>query len=332
MPWPEHCCRPCRRSRRSRSRMARRACSASTPRTEKSRKRSARRWGGGRAAWRPRSRASVRPPTRRLRGATCRSSHRAATRFYGQREPLDYQKIDGSAVNRRVMSTAPDGVLPVRQVISIGGQPYLVGDSSVDHWGGTSLRKRYVLQGADYLASTQTIAQVLANTAGASAYASIEFNKYGTDERDNSEFHPQYHIFFGGGETVPNDSVVTAAGRYYLVRRANRTQAGLVDALSNEIDSPVIDSATFTARQYNPVTDTYTDTSSTVRCIRLRWQDHFTYLSQGSTKYERGDMQVLVPLSVTPKSGDTLTLADGKWSILSMLAEATYRSLHVRRA
>lgn len=259
-------------------------------------------------------------------------AYNAATRFYCQVEPFDYQKIDGAAVKRRVMSTAPEVVLPVRQVISIGGQPYLVGDSSVDHWEGAALRKRYVLQGADYLASIQTIAQILANTAGTSAYASIEFNKYGTDERDNSDLHPQYHIYFGGGETVPNDSLVTAAGRYYLVRRANRTQAGLVDALSNELESPVIDSATFTARQYNPVTDTYTDTPSTVRCLRLRWQDHFTYLSQGSTKYERGDVQVLVPLSVTPKSGDKLTLADGSWSILSVVAEATYRSLHVRRA
>lgn len=259
-------------------------------------------------------------------------AYNAATKFRCQVEPFDYQKIEGSAVKRRVMSTAPEVTVPVRQVISIGGQPYLVGDSSVDHWDGAALRKRYVLQGADYLATVQSIVQVLANTVGTSAYASIEFNKYGTDERDNSDLHPQYHIFFGGGETVPNDSIVTAAGRYYLVRRANRTQAGLVDALSNELESPVIDAATFTSRQYNPVTDTYTDSSSTVRCIRLRWQDHFTYLSQGSTKYERGDVQVLVPLSVTPKPGDTLALADGTWTILSVVAEATYRSLHVRRA
>src|SRR5574340_1571657 len=76
-------------------------------------------------------------------------AYNAATRFYCQIEPFDYQKIDGAAVKRRVMSTAPEVVLPVRQVISIGGQPYLVGDSSVDHWEGAALRKRYVLQGGD---------------------------------------------------------------------------------------------------------------------------------------------------------------------------------------
>lgn len=230
------------------------------------------------------------------------------------------------------MSVAPSVTMPARGVINIDGQPYLVGDTSADHWAGERIRNRYVLQGADYLADVRSIAQVLANTTGTAAYASIEFNKYGTDERDNSDFHPQYHIFFGGGESVPTESLIVAAGRYYLVRQSHRTMAGLIDALSNELDSPVIDAATFKSRSYNPVTDTNTETPTTVRCIRLRWQDHFTYLSQGSTKYERGDMQVFVPTSVTPKASDTLTLSDGTWRILSVVNETTYRSLHMRRA
>ncbi|MBI3144731.1 MAG: hypothetical protein HYZ18_05565 [Pseudogulbenkiania sp.] len=252
--------------------------------------------------------------------------------FKCQLEPFDYVKIDGAAVKRRVMSTAPEVVIPTRKVISIDGQRYLVGDSSPDHWNGETVRNRYVIQGADDSVQIQSIAQVLANTAGTTAYASIEFNKVSTDERDNSDFHPQYHIYFGPTESVPKHSVLTAGSKTYLVREAHPTLGGLLDALSNELDSPVIDAATFKSRSYNPVTDTYTDTPATVRCMRVRWQDHFTYLSQGSTKYESGDMQVFVPTSVTPKAGDTLTLTDGVWTLLSVVAESTFRSLHVRRA
>jgi hypothetical protein len=42
-------------------------------------------------------------------------------------------------------------------------------------------------------------------------------------------------------------------------------------------------------------------------------------------------MQVFVPLSVTPKAGDAVTLPDGVWTILSGIQTTGYHSLHVRR-
>lgn len=254
-----------------------------------------------------------------------------STTFKCQIEPLDMYRTEGTRIKIRNMSTAPEVTIPARNVITIDGQNYLVSDGSKDHWNDTALRTRYVLQGADHLVSIRTIAQLLANTAGTDAYASIDFNKYSTDERDSSEYHPQYHIFFGGGETVPENAVLTTATGFYLVRNAYRTPAGLIDALSNQLDSPVTDAATFASRTYDPITDTYSDASSTVRCVRVRWQDSFAYLSQGSTKYERGDVQAFVPLSVTPKAGDKITLADGTWTILSVVT-SEYHSLHLRRA
>lgn len=263
---------------------------------------------------------------------TASDAYNALTTFKCQIEPFDYVKIDGASVKRRVMSTAPGVTLPSRGVIVVKDQAYLVGDGSADQWNDEDIRKRYVLQGADYIAEVQTIPQVLADSSGTLAYASIDFNKYNTDERDNSDYHPQYHIFFGGSETVPTNSIITAGARSYLVRKSHRTVAGLTDALSNELDDPVIDTATFVDRSYNPITDTYTDTPTAVRCVRVRWQDHFTYLSQGSTKYETGDMQVFVPLSVTPNPSDVVTLPDGDWRVLSVVDLTGYRSLHVRRA
>jgi len=141
---------------------------------------------------------------------------------------------------------------------------------------------------------------------------------------------PQYHIFFGN-EVVPLNSIVKADGRHYLVMNSHRTVAGLVDALSNELESPVVDSASFKVRTYNPITDSYTEVATTVRCIKVRWQDHFSYLTQDSTKYLPGDMQVFIPDGVSHKAGDGVTIGATDWTILSTIQENGYQSLHVRR-
>ena len=160
---------------------------------------------------------------------------------------VDYVKIGGTSVKRRVMSTTPDVTVPARGVIDISGQRYLLSDASPDRWAGEIVRNRYVLQGADDLADITSVAD-LPNVAGASA-ASIEFNKYSTDERDNSRFHPQYNIYFSGTENVHTGDIVSvgsASGtRYYLVRDAHKSMAGPMEALSNELEAPVIDSADF---------------------------------------------------------------------------------------
>lgn len=261
-----------------------------------------------------------------------KDAYNALSKIKCQIEPLDLFKLDGTRIKMRGLSTAPDVVMPARGVIVIDNQPYLVSDASADQWAGDSVRLRYVIQGADQLAEIRTIPEILADTAGTLAYTSINFNRYGTDERDSSEYHANYHIFFAGTETVVENNIISAGGRFYLVKNANQSTSGLIDALSNEIDSPVIDTATFTAKTYNPVTDSYTDTPSIVRCVRVRWQEHFTYLSQGSAKYERGDTQVFLPLSVTPKAGDTVTLSDGTFTVLSVLTVGGYKSAHLRRA
>lgn len=261
-----------------------------------------------------------------------KDAYTGLTAFRCQIEPLDMYRTEGTRIKVRNMSAAPGVVVPTRRVILVGSQRYLVSDSSTDEWEGEALRLRFVLQGADHEIQIRTIAQVLADTAGITAYASIDFNKYSTDERDNSDFHAQYHIFFGGAETVPENAIISTGTDHYLVRNSYLTPAGLIDALSNKLDAPVADTATFKVRAYDPITDTYTDTANAVRCVRVRWQDHFAYLSQGSADYERGDIQAFVPLSVTPKAGDTLTLADGTWHIVSSLALPEYHSLHLRRA
>lgn len=250
--------------------------------------------------------------------------------FKCQIEPFDYVKIDGASVKRRVMSTAPGVSLPARKVIDIHGQRYLVGDASEDHWNDASIRKRYVLQGADHSVTVLTIADILAGRPGLPCYATLDFNKYGTDERDNSDYHQQYHAFFGGGESVPEGSVIKLKDRYFLVRSSYVSLAGLVDALSNELDGPVEDTATFTSRTHDPLTDSFSETSTSVRCMRVRWQERFQYLTLNSPDYERNDVQAFIDNGYAVKAGDEVALSDGMWRVLAVTVRPSYTEAHLR--
>ena len=250
--------------------------------------------------------------------------------FKCQVEPLDMYRTEGTRIKIRNMSTAPEVTIPARRVIKIDDQAYIVSDSSLDHWSGEAIRSRYVLQGADHVVEIRTIAQVLEDVAGVQAFASIDFNKYGTDERDSSRYHPQYHIYFGK-ETVEEDCVVHTTTSNYLVKNSYLTPAGIVDALANELDDPVVQVSVSAGRTYDPVTDSYTATTSSVRAIIVRWQEYFEYLTQGSTKYERGDAQLFVLPSVHAKAGDTVSISGEDFKVLSHLDSTGYRTLHIRR-
>lgn len=250
--------------------------------------------------------------------------------FKCQVEPLDMYRTEGTRIKIRNMSTAPEVTIPARRVIKIDDQAYIVSDSSLDHWSGEAIRSRYVLQGADHVVEIRTISQVLEDVPGVQAYASIDFNKYSTDERDSSEYHPQYHIYFGK-EEVGGDALIHSTDSNYLVKNSYLTPAGIVDALANELDDPVVQVTVSTGRSYNPVTDSYTTTTASVRAVRVRWQEQFQYLTQGSTKYERGDVQLFVLPAVQAKAGDIVSIGSEDFKVLSYLDKGGYRSLHIRR-
>lgn len=259
-------------------------------------------------------------------------SYTPATTFLCQLSPLDLYRIDGAAVKRRQMSCAPGVSIPSRRAITIGGQVFLVGDGSPDHWKGSVIRQNFVLQGADSVCSMNTVAAELSGTAATTAYGSLVFSKYLPEGADTSKYPPQYQIFLSGSESVPPDSLIKIGSRWFLIKDSYISLSGLLVALANEIRGSVFETVTVTARTYVPSSDTYTTASSSKKVMRVRWQEHFTYLSKAQIDYFRGDEQLFILKSaMTPKQGDTLTLSDGVWMILDVQDEGATWSCHVRR-
>lgn len=259
-------------------------------------------------------------------------AYNPTTTFKCQLAPLEMYRIEGTAVKKREMSTKPDVVLPTRRVIIIDGQAYLVSSASPDFWNGARIRTNYVIQGADDIASIHTIAGALINTPPATAYASLGFNKNMTDERQGSEYLSQYNIHLAATESVGADALINIGARWFLVRQSYVSVSGLLVTLANEIEGTVFETVNFDTRAYNPITDTWAVTPTSVKVLRVRWTDHFEYLTRGTEKFERGDAVVMIhKTATTPKAADVLTMSDGKWAIVNAHNYGLYWGCHARR-
>ena len=252
--------------------------------------------------------------------------------FMCQLAPLELFKIDGAAVRKRQVSTAPGVVIPSRGVVTIAGEHYLVGDGTPDFWEGEVIRRNYVLQGADALADITSIAGALANTTPTQAYVAVVFSRYLPEAGDSSRLPPQYQIFLAGSETASADTLVKVGAVWYLIKQSYVSPSGLRIALANALDEPLFETVSFVSTTYDPVSDTSSTSGVSAKIMRVKWTEHYTYLSIGSETYERGDQQVFLPKTLTPKPSDVVVLSDGSWRILAVLDEGDRWSCHVRRS
>ena len=249
-----------------------------------------------------------------------------------QYDPMSFAKIDGVSVRKRQISAAPSVAMPARGVITIDGQKYLAGHGAPDYWRGKAIRVSYVIQGADGLANLMTIGQALAGTPPVTAYAAVVFNKYIGEMNDNSRMAPQYQVFLAGAEEAPEDTLIGLEGAFYLVKQSYISTSGLRVALANIVDEPCFETVSFANRVYDPVSDSYTSAGTSIKIFRIKWSESFTYLSKASEGFERGDIQVFMLKSSTPKPSDLLTLSDGSWRILAVQDMGATWRCHARRA
>lgn len=253
-----------------------------------------------------------------------------ATTFKGQLSLFDDSMRDGTTVVRRVLSVDPAVTMPSRGVVCFSGRNWLVGQAAPDSYDGVDIRHRYVLHHAQTSAVVKTPGEALAASAGLTAYASRLWIKDLKEVEVSSDFLSLFGIYFSPSETINEGSLIQLDGRWHMIRSSLKTAAGFRVAVSEELPEPVLESAMFGGRVYNPVTDAYSNTPLSVQALRLRYQAHFRYKSEAAQKFDKGDMQVLVLKSVvTPKAGDQVTLSDGAWNVESVVDEAPVWSLHV---
>ena len=254
--------------------------------------------------------------------------------FVAQLEPLDYYKLDGASVKRRIMSTGPDVVLPSRMTIRIDDQVYLVGDKTPEHFQGNLIRNRYVMSGADSLVTVRSPAQVLQQAGGAEVWATLVFNKVQTDERFSSLPVAEFRVFLGSSETINEHDIVLDGQFAYLVIAPYKSDSGLISGVALRLEHAVPEAAMYVTKTYEPVSDTNVETIVPTSVLRSRWSYDFAYLSSGTPKYEHGDMTMLGLSSVFSgvKNNDIIECAGERWYVVTSSTHGDVIRMHVRRA
>ncbi len=266
----------------------------------------------------------------------CADAFAPATTFYGQLDLFDDSKRDGATVVRRVLSVAPSVTLPARRVLLIDGGYWIVGQSQDDHWAGAALRRKYVMQRADGAATYRTVAEELAGAGGTATYGAKLWVKDTKEIEISSALSPFYSVYLPSPEAPVAGQVISLAGRLHMVRGTYKTAAGFLAAEASELDAAaLVAGVTYTAESaYDPATDTYTASNTTVNVLKIRYQDDYAYLGQADEKYAEGDCRAYVRKTqiATAKAGDRATISGTAWVVMSVADEGSCWGLHLRRA
>lgn len=253
--------------------------------------------------------------------------------FKVQLEPLDYYKLDGASVKRRIMSTGPDVVLPGRMTLRIDDQVYLVGDRTPEHFQGDLIRNRYVMSGADSLVQVRNLEQAVTNSGGSEVWATLVFNKIQTDERFSSVPVAEFRVFLGPQETLGQHDILIDGPDAYLVVSPYKSDSGLISGVALRLETPVPEQAQYITATYDPVLDVETPITVSTQVVRVRWAQEFYYLSPGTPKYEHGDMTIigLSSVFVDPRPNQKIVCGGDEWIVVTSNNLGAVTRIHARR-
>ncbi len=253
--------------------------------------------------------------------------------FLGQLDVFDDVKKDSLGASRRVLSAAATVTTPARRTITLAGSTWLMSAPYYDQFNGETIRQKFSIQECDGLASIRTAAEALAGAGGTSAYTGMTLIKTGRVE-ENSTLLNRFDFFFAPGEVVAEKQIIGLGLHKYLVRSVASMPTDFVKATADQLEEPSVQAASFITRTYQPVSDTYTTSSTSCNIMTMRWSLDFAYESAASVKFSDGDVYGLVRKVdvAAARAGDTITIASEGWHILSVSDEGACWGLHLRRA
>lgn len=253
--------------------------------------------------------------------------------FHAQTASFDDSNSDGATNRRRVLSTGATTVIPARRVIEMYGDRWIVGIGTPDGFYGEVMRQHYSMKRATDLMTLLTPNQLLTAASGTAAWVHRYYFKDGSDALTSSEIDTFWNIFLSPDEPASKGTFFKdATGRLYRVRNDYLPVEGLRVCQSDSLDAGALVSAVWSTGAYDPITDTVAAGSTTVSAVMLETPKFYRFRALSDPLTERGDTAVFVPATITPKIGDTFTIAGKVWRAVIVQPEMDAWAVQARLA
>lgn len=250
-----------------------------------------------------------------------------------QTASFDDSSSDGATSRRRVLSTGPAFTIPTRRVVELYGDRWLIGQGTPDGWAGSTIRRHYTMKRATDLMALLTPAQALAAAAGVPAYCQKVYFKDTANALTDAEYDTFWNVFVVPAEPAAKGTILRdAAGRHYRVRNDYLPLEGLRVCQSDALEPNAFQVCTFNTGTYDPVTETQTAGTSAVNGLWIEPGKFYRYRHKSDQQVQPGDLNVLVPTSLSVLPGATFMMLGKKWVVLTVQPELDAQVLHTRLA
>ncbi len=261
-----------------------------------------------------------------------RDAYTNAYLFNGQVAAYIDSQVDGTISRRRIISLAPNILLPQRRALKYGGEVWLVGDGIKDHLQSVALRTSYATKKCDNLYTIRTPGAACLGTGGFTAYGQADYLKSTVNGITESEYSAQYDISFSPSETLVRGYIVSAGSRYYHIRGIHDLLEGFQVAESDSLEAAAVTAVFTEGGTYNPVSDTYGSTSVSTGGLLMDMSKLYEFRTALDPENHKGDKSLLVAASaITPRIGQSVS-ALGAWRVTKVLPYQDAWYCHLRRA
>jgi hypothetical protein len=243
------------------------------------------------------------------------------------------QTSAGATIRRRSMTTTVDVTAPARGVITLLGEPWLVGNSTVDSFQGVEVRRVWDIKRGTSALEMLTPAQACADAEGVGLYAQKELYKDSGNPKAYSDWDPLWSISVARAEADGARGKFLREGtKLYRIRGTYAEINGLAVLEADELDADARQDATFiTTGRLDLQTDKLEVISNTLPVVQADSLKFYRYRVQAEADNQPGDRVVFVAAaSIAPVPNSELTMMGMRWRVLTTIVEQDARVLRVR--
>lgn len=248
--------------------------------------------------------------------------------FMGQFSTFVEAAPDGSTSNRRVLSLAPDVTLPLRRVIKLHNELWVVGQGITDMFQNVAVRTSYWMKKVYASFTKLTPVEACTSATGLAMYGHRLFLKSTVNGVTDSGYEPFWNLYFGVNETFQEGHILRDSyGTWYRCRVTYTSDEGFRMVEADQLDPPV--TVVYGSNPtYSAELDVLTSVPATIQGFVIQGSKFYEFFSEHDKKYHAGDCSLITSVPMTPEG--TVTAAGKAWLVLDCQAHLDGYASHIR--